>query len=375
MEIIKQNNMNKYAILTPSLGKGGAEKIAVNLANYYVKLGYEIDLVALKAEGEYLKNVNNMVNIVDLKIDSKRLIYAANVITSIRRYLKNNKPSSILSVLRTTNKYLGYASIGISNIKVIFREANTYHSIKKMNLIKKIYQIFIHTISYKCADAIIANSNDSRNDISKYLMIKNSKITVIPNPVIDNSYVEMCKEFINEEFLNNDKLKTIISIGRLHEQKNHEMLIRSFVRVHEYDDSTRLIIIGNGKKRKELIELIEEHGLEDKIKILDFKNNIYPFLYKSKVFALASKWEGFGNVIVEALATGKPVVCTDCPGGPRFILDNGKYGKLVPKDNEDMFANAIIDSLNEDIDQELLVNRALEFNIDTISQKYLNIID
>lgn len=365
---------NKIAIVSPSLSGGGAQKIAVNLANHYSTLGFSVDLVLFRAEGEYLHQVSDAVNVVDLKLKVVRFTFGLYAVIPLRKYLKTQKPDAVLSVIRGANTNLGFASIGLKKIQIVFREANTMHDTLAKHWLIRMVDLLIMRFSYKKADRIIANSEGTKSDLIKKRIVSKNKILVIPNPVLNNNYLEISKEPVNNNFINDRKTKTILSIGRLHRQKNYPLLIKAFKTVNNHNKDTRLIIIGQGDEKEALEKMIKELHLTEVVNIEGFKQNIYPYLRKADVFALSSSWEGFGNVIVEALAMGKPVVCTNCQGGPKYILDNGRYGKLVPVDSAELFAEAIIESLGEAVDAETLIARAKEFSVEKIAEDYLRVI-
>ncbi|PAX48948.1 glycosyltransferase [Brunnivagina elsteri] len=120
---------------------------------------------------------------------------------------------------------------------------------------------------------------------------------------------------------------------------------RAFSQVRKVMRS-RLIILGNGEQYTELNTLIQELRLEKDVAMLGFQENPYAYMSRASVFVLSSAWEGFGNVIVEALAVGTPVVSTNCPNGPAEILANGKYGSLVNVGDSQAMANAILKVLS-----------------------------
>jgi glycosyltransferase involved in cell wall biosynthesis len=135
-------------------------------------------------------------------------------------------------------------------------------------------------------------------------------------------------------------------VGRLNEQKDFPTLIRAFKIVYEKSKNARLIILGEGSEREHLMHLIKELGLVDIVSLPGFLQNPFSYMHRSQVFVLPSIHEGFGNVLVEAMACGCPVVSTDCPSGPREILNNGEYGHLVPVGDAAAMAAAILDVLD-----------------------------
>jgi len=133
----------------------------------------------------------------------------------------------------------------------------------------------------------------------------------------------------------------IIGIGRLTRQKDFGTLIRAFAEVRKRIPS-RLLILGEGEDRRSLEQLCQSLGISDDVDFPGFVVNPHAFLARAAVFVLSSRWEGLGNVLVEALAAGIPVVSTDCPNGPSEILDHGRYGQLVPVEDSAAMAEAIM---------------------------------
>jgi glycosyltransferase involved in cell wall biosynthesis len=159
-------------------------------------------------------------------------------------------------------------------------------------------------------------------------------------------------------------------MGRLVEQKNFPLLIRAFAVVRQRVDA-RLVILGGDKAsaeqmahRQELQDLAVELGVGEDVALLGYQSNPSSFLRAARVFALSSNYEGFGNVLVEALLAGCPIVSTDCPSGPAEILENGQYGTLVPVNDPGSLAEAILASLASEPDAEKLRGRGREFSLE-----------
>src|SRR5690606_12861321 len=129
-----------------------------------------------------------------------------------------------------------------------------------------------------------------------------------------------------------------------------------------------------GILRESLQSQIKQLNLEEKVFMPGFVDAPKYFLKRAELFVLSSKWEGFGNVIVEALGVGTKVISTDCPSGPAEILENGKYGKLIPVGNPKELASAILEVLNEPNRPEFLIERAKDFSTEKIANEYINFI-
>ncbi len=224
---------------------------------------------------------------------------------------------------------------------------------------------------YPSADKIVANSSDTASDIKKYIRRDIENLITINNPIFNNRIYDLSNERSNLDDFYQLQKPIIISVGRFFPQKNFSFLIKSFVKVKKEFNNASLVILGDGPLKNQLFSLAKELKVEKDVHFLGFVDNPYKYLKNSDVFVLSSLYEGFGNVIVEALAVGTPVVATHCPGGPHEILQNGKFGILVPVNNEDAMANAIIQTLLNKKDSSWLIERAKDFSICEIANKYL----
>lgn len=362
--------MEKICIVTPSLNGGGAQKVAVNLANYFAGADCLVDLVVFELIGPYQSLVNKKVNLVNLNAPRPR-----HVFFELRKYLKANQDACILSVIRGANIFIGLAAYGLNNKSLAFREANTMNAVYDLPQPKRSIYKFLMKVAYKRAGIVIANSEDTKADLIENNIIPKGKATVIRNPVLASNIIRLRNEKIYEPWFLDRNKKVILSVGRLHRQKNFFFLISAFKEVYKKDDSSRLLIIGEGGEKERLLSLIEDEGLSEVVKIFGFQKNLYPYYENSDVFALTSDWEGFGNVLVEALSVGLPVVSTNCPGGPKMILENGKYGKLVPVGDKIAYVEALLAALESPIKKKERVDYAQCYSVEKVSQEYLKVMD
>lgn len=358
-----------------SLAGGGAEKVAVNLANHYSRQGYPTEMLLLEAEGPYVSMIDPGVQIVDLGLPRKRNLQSLHYLRPVRRYLKKRRPGVVLSVLRSSNIITGLAATGLSGIRLVFREANTLDEVWRSALIKKKAYLWGMRIAYKRAARIIANSHDTLDDLIRAGITDADKAIVIPNPVLPDNYKALSREEPEGAFVENPSVKIILAIGRLHVQKNYPMLIRAFGRLYARNRMLRLVIIGEGGEKEGLQSLAESLGLQEVVAFESFRENIFSWLRRADVLALSSSWEGFGNVLVEAMAVGTPIVATDCRGGPAMILECGRYGTLVAPNDEEAFADALQKTLDKtDHDRAPLIARAQQFTVSAVAQEYLKVL-
>ena len=327
---------DRLAFFLPGLYDGGAERIMLNLAEGIAARGYPIDLVLARAEGPFMDAIPASVRLVDLK--------AARVISStpaLVRYLQRERPRALLSIL--------YANIiavwarrfaGIPQ-RVILGEHNTLSSVVKgekdarWNLYPTLAKWF-----YPWADGIIAVSGGVADDLAQTTKIARERIHVIYNPIVTQELFDKSKVVPDDPWFRSGEAPVLLAVGRLTEQKAFDVLIRAFARVKQHH-RVRLMILGEGEERPALQALVKEYGLEKDISMPGFVPNPYSYMAHAAAFILSSRWEGLPTVVVEAMAVGVPIISTDCPSGPREILQDGKYGKLVPVDDPIALADMI----------------------------------
>ncbi len=361
----------KLVIVTPSFKGGGAEKVAVNLANQYANEGFDVVLIAVSQEGPYRELVSNKVDVVDVKsrtfIRSLYLVFLE---------LNKHKGCRVLSVIRDTNIIVGLSRFLVNVDSMVFREANTYNHIASTVWYKKLAWMILLRISYSKANFVIANSLDTKKDLLDFKIVKDSKIKVINNPVLPVNVDELLEEELNHRWFSDPKYKVVLNVGRLHKQKNQSLLLVAFSKVVKKKPFARLVILGEGPEEEGLYSLAEELDISDKFEIISFKKNPFPYYKGAEVFVLSSAYEGFGNVVVEALSSGNPVISTDCAGGPKSILDNGGYGAIVRDRDEKALSDAIFKILSGELSfrPSELKERSEKYSIKKISSEYKSVI-
>lgn len=358
------------ALFIPTLYGGGAQRVMVNLANGFVEAGYSVDLVVRSKEGDLAQEVADQVNLVNFDVSALRYSLVPFV-----RYLWERQPTAMLSTLPFAN-ILAICARFISGVdtRLVIREANTLDEItgENENIRNRVLWGLMKML-YDWADALVANSQDTKDGLVNAKFVKSEGIKVINNPVVTASLLSEATQKAGHPWLDEKNMPVIVGVGRLEKQKNFGLLIDAFCHLYSKKNA-RLIILGKGSMKNNLKNKMKKYGLENVVDMPGYVRNPVSYMSKADVFVLSSLYEGFGNVIVEALAAGTPVVSTDCPGGPSEILEDGKWGELVPVGDDYEMASQIEKVLGDPPDSEMLRRRARCFSIDDICAEYLKVL-
>jgi glycosyltransferase involved in cell wall biosynthesis len=319
-------NADRVAIFLASLEGGGSERIALNLAQGFAERGLEVDLVLQRAEGPYLAQVPDEIRIVDLR--AGRMARAAFPLIT---YLRRERPPFLLSLMMGANiiAILSRKLARVDTRLVISEHLNISIASGNAVRLRSRYLPLMAKRTYPWADGIVAVSEGVAEDLARTLGLPRKKIEVIYNPVITPELLEKAREPVDHPWFQPGEPPVILGAGRLTGQKDFPTLLRAFSLVRK-ERPVRLVILGEGEDRHELKALVDELGLAEDVEMPGFVDNPYGYMAGAAVFVQSSRWEGLPTVLIEAMALGKPVVATDCPSGAREILNDGRYGTLVP---------------------------------------------
>lgn len=347
-------------LLVPYLGIGGSERIIVNLANYSVSKQKKVLLLILKKGGEFEAKLSEDVEIQYLNKNKTILSFF-----DILAILKKNNSKCIFSSLWHMNVILGLTRYIYpnKNINYIARETNIISESGLNNLSKKLL-----TLSYRKFDKIICQSDDMSFDLVNNFNINYSQLVKINNGV-DIGNVE--KEYMNNNTPVNDTRKVLLSIGKLEYQKGYDLLINIF-KSAELENEYVLYILGGGSKYCELKNSIEQKGLSNSIILVGKVNNPYKYFNNAYAFISSSRFEGFPNVVLEALVCGVPVISNNYRGGINEIIKDYN-GKIVDIENVIDFKQSLkfVDSLNR---EEIKVKSKDKYSIDKMCDEYFKVI-
>ena len=336
----------KITFIIPALGSGGAERVLIHLINSLDKDKYIMCLVVFEDILDYEGELIFSGEIVCL--DKKSRWDFFKLIIKLRKMLRTFQPDTVLSFLYYTNIIAVMASLFLKRkFKLIICERSyppKYLPKVRLGYLKKGLMKF----TYRKADKILTVSKSIARVLEEDFNVKSEKIKTIYNPVILEEIKDKCQKEIKHPFFEDERAQIIISVGRLVEVKRFDRLLRTFSLVREKKDRVYLIILGEGELRKELENLSLELRVDKWTDFVGFQSNPYAWIHKADVLVLSSDFEGFPNVILEAMACGTPVISTDCPSGPNEIIVNGKNGILVPTEDEKALAEATLKLLTND---------------------------
>ncbi len=364
-------NENLITLFIPLLEDGGAEHVMLILAEAFIQKGLAVDLLLTNAQhpkNVRLSQVPAKVNIVDLKASG-----TLPALLPLTRYLRRHRPFGLLSTLHHGNVMAVWAKyLSRTDTRVVIRVANSFSTEggRKAWARDQIPHPLVRWF-FPRADAVVALANDMADNLKQVFNMPDSVLHVIYNPVPTERINEMSQQPIHHHWLMEKQLPVLLAVGRLEAQKDFATLIRAFQKL---EHPARLIILGEGSQRPILEKFIQEAELQERVELVGFVENPYPYMKQASTLVMSSIHEGFPNVLVEALACGCPVVSTDCPTGPSEILEKGRYGRLVPVGDSDALARAISQTLNSPPDPEFLKQRVMAFSPDVIADQYLALL-
>ncbi len=359
-------------IFVSSLDGGGVTWAMFRLAQGLKRAGLSVSFFAAKNKGALKEAVAREFEIVDLRARSSFLSFPA-----LTKALATRKPDIFISNILQGNlasvlaRFLARLLAHAPTRLILIDHALISNELSLCPRPKELVERFLLPFFYARADKIVAVSNAARQDTLRVARLRPSKVEVIHNPVIPYDFDSLCEAEISHPWLKDKTEPVVLGLGRLNPEKGFADLIKAFALVRR-SKKARLVIVGEGALRARLSALADELGLGDCVSLVGYQTPVFPWIKKADLLVQPSLSEAFGNTIVEALACGTPVVSTRS-GGPCEILEEGRYGRLVPAGQPSALAAAMIEALDEKEDASLLRARGLSFSIDGATKNYLNL--
>jgi glycosyltransferase involved in cell wall biosynthesis len=339
---VTNSRRQPIAFFLPSLNGGGAERVIINLAQGITERGLEVDLVLAAAEGAFLDQLPPSVRLVDL--------HAPRVLRSLAPlagYLRRERPRVLISSMNYANLVaLWAAKLAQQGTPVVVTVHTTLsHSRPRQNRLSAALGWHLLRMFYPWASSVVAVSRGAADDLARAAGLPRDLVEVVYNPVITPEAVVAARRPPDHPWFAPGQPPVILGVGRLTQQKDFPTLLRAFAEVRRRR-AARLMILGEGEDRDELTSLAAELGVSDDVALPGFQDNAMAYMAGSRLFVLSSAWEGLPTVLIEALAAGARVVSTDCPSGPREILQDGRLGALVPVGDSSALAEAMVVALD-----------------------------
>ncbi len=352
--------------LAPTLD-GGIGRNLVNLAEGFLQLGQQVDILLENAEGTYAAQMPDAVAVRCLRTTHSWL-----GVPALASYLRVRRPQALVtSNVRLTVLALRARRFGGGAVRVYANVHNTYSrkyaSLKRDKWTRRLAKIRTY---YRRCDGVIAVSEGVAGDIADLAQMAPERIITIYNPLNLAQVRERAEDSAHHPWLVGRDRPVVVAVGRLDRAKNFPLLIEAFEQLRRQRPA-RLLIVGDGEEKEALQERVLRSPCAEDIELVGHRDNPYPYMRAADLFVMSSSWEGFGNVLIEAMCLGTPIVATDCPHGPREILEDGRLGCLVPVEDAPALAAAMQQTLEGSVSAATLREAAMRFDSERIAGAYL----
>jgi len=360
----------KIAVLVSFSGEGGVERLMLNLCEGLLDLGHPVDLLAIKRRSAHLKAPPEGLNVVPLLASHT---YAS--LPEVVRYLRSERPHALLAVKDRANQVAILAGkLARTTTRIVVEIQTTISAaLGSRSSLRKAAWYLPMRLLYPMAHVVVAVSEGVARDLVEITGLPRERIRVIRNPAVSRAMFRLAREPIDHPWYRDPSTPIITGVGRLTRQKDFPTLMRAFARVRS-QLPCRLMILGEGRDRAMLSELAHSLGIAADIALPGFMANPYPFLSRASLLVLSSLWEGSPTVLTEAMALGVPVVATDCPSGPREILQGGRIAPLVPMGDPEALARAIVETLARPLAKAALEEAVAEYTVERSAERYVEVL-
>lgn len=396
----------RIAILSPSLAGRGAERKALYIASGLLERGHEVDFLLQRLIVHYPEEVPSRARIyfssersdprtrenlgrisgatrplvptplpwriryprigISMQLRPSQLPFLMSTrlpqwASGVAAYLDRERPDALLAM----NVLAVAAATMATHIaqRPVRTVATLHESLNRRRLLRRA------RCSYPYADSVVGVSHGVSTEFAKITGLKCGHPQVIYNPVVSENIECRSREPADHPWLDSPELPVILAIGKLNKSKDFPLLLAAFARLLTHRPA-RLLVLGDGRMKPKLLALTKRLGIEESVDFPGFKENPFAFLAKADLFVLSSTHEALPTVLIEAMACGCPVVSTDCPFGPREILEEGRFGPLVPVGDSEALAAAMVRVLDAPPSRNVLRGRAALFSIDRAVDRY-----
>lgn len=349
--------MTHVCLFIPKLDDGGAERVFVDYANGFVERGFDVDLCFLTG-GRYATELDDRVNRIELNCRLREAVIP------LVKILRCRQPDILLSGLTGPNLIAAVAG-RVAQIQQVWISVHNDLSSQdaRRSAVFGSFEVQLIKRAAQLADGVLAVSYGVAAFLTKDACVPETKISVVYNPIYKEPISRMAAEALPSDLKHLEASTFIVGAGRLVRQKGFDLLIRAYKLAFPLPPRPSLVILGSGPEEKQLRSLVDREGLVGSVFFPGFVPNPYAVFSKASLFVLSSRWEGFGNVIVEALSCGTPVVSFDCPSGPNEILDSVSGCRIVPNGDINAMALALRSCGQQKVPPSDLIASAMRFSV------------
>lgn len=361
----------RITLIISALMPGGAERVMARMANYWSEKNNEVSMITLDSKSSDFYELHPNINRYALNVmhESTSLLNAVKNnllrIKKLRAVIKESRPEVIISFMDVTNVLTLLATRGL-RLKVIVSERvdPSQHYIGRVGS-------SLRRLTYPWATVVVVQTEHAAQWVK--LNMNYHRVMVIPNPIFMDK-VSSDTTTLSGVIKDYKDTRTIVAMGRMCQQKGFDLLIEAFAIANASCPEWRLVIFGEGQERNNLTSLSKDMGISDKVFMPGLVKNPAHLLQDADIFVMPSRFEGFPNALLEAMACGLPVISFDCPSGPGEIIRNGIDGLLVPSEDVDALANAMKRLMADEEERKRLGARAVEvldrFGIEKVMKQW-----
>jgi len=351
----------------------GSERYTLQLVNALAAQGRAVDLILQDKGTTLINDVDPRVRQIEIGTRNP-----FSTVLFLARYLKTSPPRALITVMEKPS-LLGIVASVLARYKnivpTIHFDIDTYAQNEyalRRNVLRLLVALF-----YRYAPVAVGVSDGASEKLQHWVGPRTKVVTILNG--FDLSFLRnRSREKVSFPWLTHKTVPVVIGCSRFVPLKGFDVLLKAFARV-KATSPARLILLGDGKQRPALEALVKDLGIENDVAMPGYVSNPQAWFAASDVFVFSSRSEGFGNVLVEALASGVRVISTDCLSGPRQILDSGKYGTLIPVDDVPALASALLGALRSPSDemQRGAAQQYLDarFSLEFMAVSYLSLVD
>lgn len=356
------------AVLLATSGHSGVDRVMGNLLAAWGEAGLAVDLLAIHGHGPHVDPLPPGLHRVPLPAR-----HVDTALPALVRYLNAVRPPVLLTDKDRVNRMaLLAAALAGGRTRVAVRLGTTVSAnLARRGRLERAVQRASMRHLYPRAAAVLVPSQGAADDLAAFAGLTRERIAVVPSPVFGRRFEMLAAAPPERVPWSESAPPTVLGIGELCARKDFATLIRAFARLRAARPC-RLVILGEGRQRAALEALVRELGLEADVRLPGFLANPYPHLTRAALFVLSSRCEGLPVALIEALACGTPAVSTDCPSGPRELLQGGRLGALVPVGDAEALAAAMAATLAAPPAADALRTAAAPYAVNAAAGAYLD---